>query len=60
MSEKHLGEGITPDPADQRLFVVDAQAFQDFEGLCDRPPVFKPRLASLLSEPTMFEEGDDA
>jgi uncharacterized protein (DUF1778 family) len=40
---------------DRRLFVLDAEQWQQFQEALDRPPQDKPRLKKLLSEPSIFE-----
>jgi hypothetical protein len=44
-----------PDPADQRLFIVDAEAFDAFMDRLDRPAEAKPQLAELLRRRPTFD-----
>ena len=41
--------------ADRRFFPITEEAWQAFEAALDRPAVYKPRLAELLSEESPFE-----
>lgn len=40
---------------DRRLFVLDDEQWQAFQAALDSPPQEKPRLARLLTEPSVFE-----
>lgn len=40
----------------EHRFVLDADAFAEFEALCDRPAQVNPRLAALLSTPTVLDD----
>jgi uncharacterized protein (DUF1778 family) len=42
--------------ADRRMFPLDAETWVEFLALLDRPVQAKPRLARLLSEPSIFDE----
>lgn len=42
--------------ADRRVFVVEDSAWSEFLAVLDRPVSHKPRLASLLAEPSVFTE----
>ena len=42
--------------ADRRVFAVDDEAWQEFQAALNRPVTYKPRLAKLLSEATVFDE----
>lgn len=44
--------------ADRRAFSLDEAAWSEFLAVLDRPVQHKPRLATLLSEPSIFD--DDA
>lgn len=41
--------------ADRRWFMLDDSAWAAFEDMLERPPVVKPKLRSLLSEPSVFD-----
>jgi uncharacterized protein (DUF1778 family) len=41
--------------ADRRWFVLSEEAWADFEALLDAPVGPTPKLAALLSEPTVFD-----
>jgi uncharacterized protein (DUF1778 family) len=41
--------------ADRRWFVLSDEAWADFEALLDAPATRTPKLAALLSEPTVFD-----
>jgi len=40
---------------DRRLFVLNDEQWQAFQAALDSPPQEKPRLARLLTEPSVFE-----
>ncbi|GAA6619090.1 DUF1778 domain-containing protein [Scytonema sp. NUACC26] len=40
---------------DRRLFVLDDEQWRAFQAALDSPPQEKPRLARLLTEPSIFE-----
>jgi uncharacterized protein (DUF1778 family) len=42
--------------ADRRMFSLDPAAWTEFVALLDRPVQDKPRLAKLLTEPSILEE----
>ena len=42
--------------ADRRAFVIDDAAWDELLVMLDRPVRYKPRLAQLLAEPSIFEE----
>ena len=44
--------------ADRRWFVISENAWVDLEALLDTPVVRTPKLAALLSEPTVFDSKD--
>lgn len=44
--------------ADRRWFVLSDEAWADFEALLDAPATRTPKLAALLSEPTVFDTQD--
>jgi uncharacterized protein (DUF1778 family) len=50
-------EAAANDLADRRVFVLDDAAWAELQALLDRPPVAKPRLTRLLSEPSVLERG---
>lgn len=41
--------------ADRRWFVLSEEAWVEFEALLDAPVARTPKLAALLSEPTVFD-----
>ena len=41
--------------ADRRLFIIEDAAWTEFNALLERPVVYKPELAKLMSEETIFE-----
>jgi len=41
--------------ADHRWFVLSDEAWKDFEALLDAPVARTPKLAALLTEPTVFD-----
>ena len=41
--------------ADRRWFVLSGEAWDDFVALLDAPVTRSPKLAALLSEPTVFD-----
>ncbi|MCH7622832.1 MAG: DUF1778 domain-containing protein [Nitrospinae bacterium] len=40
---------------DRRLFLLDDEQWKAFQAVLDRPPMDKPRLKKLLSEPSVFD-----
>lgn len=40
---------------DRRLFVLNDEQWQAFQAALDSPPQERPRLARLLTEPSVFE-----
>lgn len=40
---------------DQRVFVLDAEAFEKFQALLDAPPIDNPRLRALLATKAPWE-----
>jgi uncharacterized protein (DUF1778 family) len=47
------------DLADRRVFVVDDSAWTQLQALLDAPPVYRPKVAKLLTSPSVLEEGGD-
>lgn len=47
------------DLADRRVFVVDDAAWTQLQALLDAPPVYRPEVAKLLTNPSVLEEGGD-
>jgi len=41
--------------ADRRWFMISEEAWDDFQALLDAPVTRTPKLAALLSEPTVFD-----
>ena len=48
-------EAAQDDLADRRAFALDDAAWVELQDLLDRPPVVKPELAELLSNPSVLE-----
>ena len=48
---RHAVSAATNDLADRRYFAIDDAAWTEFNALLERPPVNKPMLEKLLSEP---------
>lgn len=44
--------------ADRRWFVLSEQTWNEFEALLDAPVARTPKLAALLSEPTVFDSDE--
>ena len=44
--------------ADRRWFVLAEEEWSDFEALLDAPVARTPKLAALLSEPTVFDSNE--
>jgi uncharacterized protein (DUF1778 family) len=55
---RHAVEAAHSDLADRRVLVVDAAAWAELQALLDRPPVFKPELAKLLTNRSVLERAD--
>jgi uncharacterized protein (DUF1778 family) len=55
---RHAIEAAHNDLADRRVFAVDDTAWEALQALLDRPPVYKPELARLLSNDSVLEQGD--
>ena len=53
---RHAVEAAHEDLADRRVFVVDEAAWNELEALLDRPPLYKPRLAKVLANPSVLEQ----
>ena len=53
---RHAVEAAETDLADRRVFAVDDAAWSEFEALLSRPPTHKPRLAKLLTNPSVLEQ----
>ncbi|MCB0996919.1 MAG: DUF1778 domain-containing protein [Acidimicrobiales bacterium] len=52
---RHAVEAAQDDLADRRAFALDDAAWVELQDLLDRPPVVKPELAELLSNPSVLE-----
>lgn len=52
---RHAVDAAQDDLADRRAFALDDASWTELQGLLDRPPVFKPELAKLLSNPSVLE-----
>jgi len=58
VSEFLLEHGLTAGKetlTDRRLFLLDDEQWKAFQAALDRPPMDKPRLKKLLSEPSVFD-----
>jgi uncharacterized protein (DUF1778 family) len=53
---RHVVAAAHEDLADRQVFALDDAAWTEFQALLDRPPVFKPKLATLLSSPSVLEQ----
>ncbi len=53
---RHAIEAAQGDLADRRVFTLDESAWEELQQLLDRPPVFKPKLAKLLANPSVLEQ----
>jgi uncharacterized protein (DUF1778 family) len=53
---RHAVSAAKEDLADRRYFVIDDSAWMEFEALLERPPVYKPRLEKLLSQPAPWQD----
>lgn len=49
----------TPDPADQRMFEVDEERWEQFIAAVSRAAEYSPGLAEFLSEESPFEAKED-
>ena len=52
---RHAVEAAEMDLADQRVFVLEDAAWNQLQALLDKPPAMPPRVAKLLSNPTVLE-----
>ncbi len=43
------------DLADRRVFTLSAEAWDELQEILDRPPMPKPRIAALLTEPSVLD-----
>jgi uncharacterized protein (DUF1778 family) len=48
---RHAVSAAKNELADRRYFALDDAAWAEFQALLDRPPVHKPELDELFSEP---------
>ncbi len=53
---RHAVEAAHEDLADRRVFALDDAAWVELQHLLDRPPAFKPEIATLLSKPSVLEK----
>lgn len=53
---RHAVEAAEADLADRRVFAIDDAAWNELESLLSRPPAKKPKLAKLLTEPSVLEQ----
>ena len=53
---RHAVSAAKEDLADRRYFVIDDSAWMEFKALLERPPVYKPRLEKLLSQPAPWQD----
>lgn len=52
---RHALQAAETDLADRRVFVLDDAAWTDLQALLDRPPIPKPELTRLLTNPSILE-----
>jgi uncharacterized protein (DUF1778 family) len=52
---RHAVDAAHDDLADRRVFALDDAAWVELQHLLDRPPVFKPELVKLLTNPSVLE-----
>lgn len=52
---RHAIQAAETDLADRRVFVLDDAAWTDLQALLDRPPIPKPELTRLLTNPSILE-----
>lgn len=55
---RHAVQAAEIDLVDRRVFAVDDAAWREFEALLDRPPLHKPKLEKLLTNPSVLEPSD--
>jgi uncharacterized protein (DUF1778 family) len=53
---RHAVSAAKEDLADRRYFAIDDDAWAKFNALLERPPVYKPRLEKLLSQPAPWQD----
>jgi uncharacterized protein (DUF1778 family) len=53
---RHAVSAAKEDLADRRYFAIDDDAWAKFNVLLERPPVYKPRLEKLLSQPAPWQD----
>jgi uncharacterized protein (DUF1778 family) len=53
---RHAVSAAKNDLADRRFFALDDAAWTEFQALLDRPPVPKPELDKLFSEPAPWAD----
>jgi uncharacterized protein (DUF1778 family) len=51
-------EAAEADLADRRVFALDDESWDELQDLLDRPPAPKPRLAQLLSTPSVLDPSE--
>ena len=55
---RHAVQAAYEDLADRRVFALDEPAWLELQQMLDRPPVFKPELAKLLTNPSVLESSE--
>lgn len=53
---RHAVNAAHDDLADRRVFAIDDAAWDELQELLDRPPVPKPELSKLLTQPSVLEQ----
>ena len=53
----HAVAAAVDDLADRRVFALSAEAWDELKELLDRPVAAKPRIATLLAEPSVLDDG---
>ena len=52
---RHAVLAAHQDLADRRAFALDDAGWNELQALLDRPPVYKPHLSKLMSNPSVLE-----
>jgi uncharacterized protein (DUF1778 family) len=55
---RHAVQAAHEDLADRRVFALDEPAWLELQEMLDRPPVLKPELAKLLTNPSVLESSE--
>lgn len=51
----HAIAAAMDDLADRRVFALSSEAWGELQRILDRPPAPKPRIATLLAEPSVMD-----